>query len=63
MLKSMRSDNCYDDPNRTQDLKLNTATKRFWVDHFVMHLSSPISFEAMSVMPEFATWILGEADY
>ena len=30
------SDNCYDDPNRTQDIKLRAATKRFWVDHFVI---------------------------
>ena len=24
------------DPNRTQDLRLKAATKRFWVDHFVI---------------------------
>ena len=27
-------DNCCDDPNRTGDIKLKTATKRFWVDRF-----------------------------
>ena len=29
-------DNGYDDPNRTQDLKLKSTTERFWVDRFVI---------------------------
>ena len=34
--RGCRSDNCYDDPNRTQDIKLKSARKRFWVDRFVI---------------------------
>ena len=36
VLQFLKRDNCYDDPNRTQDKKLRAATKRFWVDHFVI---------------------------
>ena len=45
-LQFVKSDNCYDDPNRTQDLKLRAATKRFWVDHLLSDVGRVKRLEA-----------------